>query len=445
MSITDYPKVLLIGQTFNYTSGSGITKANLFKGWPVDRIAVATFERVVENVICKNYYQIGYRELKRPWPFNYLQKKIESGPVDVKNLWTENGSTINTVANLNNRSRNRNNILLGRVYNFFLHFLGIYNKVFVSKISNEFLKWLNDFKPDIIYDQLSSLASIRFLSQLHHITKIPVAIHIMDDWMSTINKYGLFYFYWKKVIDKEFNNLLNEASVLMSICREMSDEYEKRYKKKFLPFHNPIELDRWTRNSKTRWDFSKPFKILYSGRIGRGTLSSVVSIAKAVDVLADEGYEVVFQIQSTPAADQFMSKIRRFKNTAINTPLAYNELPEKLSSMDMLVLPMDFDAESLRFIRLSMPTKTSEYMATGTPILVYAPECTALSKYAGRERWGYVVTEKKVKLLVDAIKLLYSDESLRRKIGTRAKELARINHDADRVREDFKKALSVVH
>lgn len=58
MSITDYPKVLIICQTFNYTSGSGITKANLLKEWPVDRIAAATFEKVVENVICKNYFKL---------------------------------------------------------------------------------------------------------------------------------------------------------------------------------------------------------------------------------------------------------------------------------------------------------------------------------------------------------------------------------------------------
>jgi len=445
MSITDYPKVLIIGQPFNYTSGSGITKSNLFKGWPENRIAVATIEKVVENTICKKYYQIGYRELKRPWPFNYLQEKTESGPVDVKNLQTENGLAMNAFTNVNDRTRYRYNFQLKKIYHFFLHFLGIYNKVFVSKISPELLKWINNFNPDIIYDQLSSLASIRFLSQLHHITKIPIAIHIMDDWMSTINKYGLFYFYWKKVIDKEFNNLLNEASVLMSICQEMSDEYEIRFNKNFLPFHNPVDLDLWTRNSKTQWDFNKPFKILYSGRIGRGTLSSIVSIAKAVDVLANKGFDIVFQIQTTSILNQLISRIKKFKNTIINPPVAYSELPGIFSNVDLLVLPMDFDSESLRFIRLSMPTKTSEYMATGTPILIYAPECTALSKYASRERWGYVVSQKNINALVDAIKVLYSDGSLRKRIGNRAKELARINHDAVRVRENFKKALSMVH
>ena len=84
-------------------------------------------------------------------------------------------------------------------------------------------------------------------------------------------------------------------------------------------------------------------------------------------------------------------------------------------------------------------------MAAGTPILVYAPEGTALSKYANREGWGYVVLQNNMNALADAIKALYSDESLRRKIGTRAKEQARINHDADKVRENFKMVLSVIH
>ncbi|RJQ18371.1 MAG: hypothetical protein C4560_07440 [Nitrospiraceae bacterium] len=441
MNKTDYPKVLIIGQTFNYTSGSGITKSNLFKGWPKDRIAVATDEKI-EDLMCEKYYQIGYNELKRPWPFNCLQGKTKSGPVDIKALRNKNTSQCNTVKNLNKRSE-LYSLLLRRGYHFFLHFSGVYNKICTSRISDEFLRWVKDFNPDIIYDQLSTLASIRFLSRLHHITKKPIAIHIMDDWMSTINQYGLFYFYWKKVINDEFSLLLNEASVLMSICQEMSDEYEIRFNKKFLPFHNPVDLDFWTQNSKTQWNINKPFKILYSGRIGKGTLNSVTSIAKAVDVLASEGYDIVFQIQSTFMTDAFASKMKRFSNTVINTPLPYNKLPEKFSSVDLLVLPIDFDLHSLRFLKLSMPTKTSEYMATGTPILVYASECTALSKYAEREGWGYVVSSSGITTLINAIKTLYTDGSARRKIGMRAKELARINHDAGRIREDFKKTLSV--
>ncbi len=444
MNTAAYPKVLIIGQTFNYKSGSGITKTNLFRGWPKDRIAVATDEKI-EDLICENYYQIGYGELKRPWPFYYLQGKKKSGPVNMGALRSNRASSLDAVSNLNDSSKHRYGLMLKNCYHSLLHVGGVYNKICISKISDDFLKWVRDFNPDIIYDQLSTLDSIRFLYQLHNVTKKPIAIHIMDDWMSTINKCGLFYFYWKKIIDNEFNILLNEASVLMSICQEMSDEYEERFNKKFLPFHNPVDLAFWAQNSKTQWDFNKPFKILYSGRIGRGTSNSLVSIAKAVDLLVSEGYDIVFQIQSTAITDRFISKIKRFKNTVINPPLAYNSLPEKFSSVDMLLLPIDFDSQSLRFLRLSMPTKTSEYMATGTPVLVFAPECTAVSKYANREGWGYAVSQNNINELASAIKGLYSDESLRKKMGVRAKELARINHDAVIIRENFKKALSAIH
>ena len=37
-----YPKVLIIGQVIDKKNGSGITLSNLFKGWPKDKLAVAT-------------------------------------------------------------------------------------------------------------------------------------------------------------------------------------------------------------------------------------------------------------------------------------------------------------------------------------------------------------------------------------------------------------------
>lgn len=70
-----------------------------------------------------------------------------------------------------------------------------------------------------------------------------------------------------------------------------------------------------------------------------------------------------------------------------------------MTKADLLVIPLDFDEMSIRFARYSMPGKTSEYMASGTPILVYAPERTALSMYAKREKWGYSVNRRDVTIL----------------------------------------------
>ena len=41
----------------------------------------------------------------------------------------------------------------------------------------------------------------------------------------------------------------------------------------------------------------------------------------------------------------------------------------------------DFDKKSISFLKYSMPTKASEYMISGTPVLVYSHGETAVSKF----------------------------------------------------------------
>jgi hypothetical protein len=41
-----YPKILIIGQTFHKKDGGGITISNLFYGWPIDRLAVASIVKL---------------------------------------------------------------------------------------------------------------------------------------------------------------------------------------------------------------------------------------------------------------------------------------------------------------------------------------------------------------------------------------------------------------
>ncbi len=79
------PKVLIIGESFNHTQGGGITLCSLFKGWDREKLAVAcsgySLLGNIDTAICGNYYQIGYKENKWRFPFNFLQRKYSSGLV----------------------------------------------------------------------------------------------------------------------------------------------------------------------------------------------------------------------------------------------------------------------------------------------------------------------------------------------------------------------------
>jgi len=66
----------------------------------------------------------------------------------------------------------------------------------------------------------------------------------------------------------------------------------------------------------------------------------------------------------------------------------------RLAAADALLLPVNFDADSVRMIRYSMPTKVPAYLLSGTPTLVYGPAGVAQVDYALGRRWGHVVPRR---------------------------------------------------
>jgi glycosyltransferase involved in cell wall biosynthesis len=431
-----FPKVLIIGHFPNEKDGGGITLSNLFRGWPKDRLAVASniyLKNEIEPSVCEIYYQLGYHGKQHPFPLNILHPKIQCGIILVNKSIKDNKKNYKV----------RKIINFNKVHTFidsFLKFCGVFNFFYKLEITNEFRQWLNDYSPDVIYSQLSTLELIRFVNKVQLATNKPLVIHIMDDWPSKITQPGLFSSYWKRRIDKEFRNLLYKSSALMSICEAMSEEYKERYHKDFVPFHNPIEINNWLPFARTQWKAEEKFTILYAGRVGRGMKNSIVEMGIVVNELHQSGINVVFEIQS-PDYDKLANLLEANDCIKFVNPIDYSELPKKFSSVDLLFLPEDFDTDSVEFLKFSIQTKVAEYMISGTPILVFADKKTALAKYALQDNWALVVTENKRSALTKALNELINNQDLRRQLSAKAKETAIKNEDAEIVRTNFREVL----
>ena len=428
-----YPKILIIGQYFEKRPGSAITMTNLFKGWDKECIAVAAGE--INNPdfeICNKYYQLGSLETKKNFPFNLKKNnKHQSGPL------LEREKKVNSDFTQIKESGVRN------LYNYFLDFFGLHHYKDRFRCSNDFLKWVNDFSPDYIYSQLSNFQLILFVSQLHKDLQVPVAVHIMDDWPSTIAKRGILKFYWKRLIDKKFRKLLSNAQVLMSIGETMSTEYKKRYGYNFIPFHNPIEINFWETSVHEYKHTQNPFVILYAGRLGTGIQNCFLDIAEAIKNLIAEGLKIELHIQVINC-NIILDSLAKFDFIKLNSAVHYSALPGVFAKADLLLIPNDFDDQSISFLKFSMPTKASEYMVSGTPILVYSSIKTALTKHALKHQWAFVVSEKNIKMLESTIREAYENKDLRIKMGTSAKKFAKKHFDSNIVRNEFRKALTPV-
>jgi glycosyltransferase involved in cell wall biosynthesis len=426
-----YPKVLIIGETFRSNGGGGITLINLFKEWPSDKLAIVT-DRINETSPDSNakFYQLGNLEKKLTFPFNLFKKVDISGEVEL------NSSNVVTIEN-NLKFKQLIKTFLRKIYNNILQFVGIYYFVNKISLSEKLIKWIEVFSPDIVYVQPFRYEDMEFANLLKDVTKLPMAIHVMDDSVSFLNKPNLFYFYWGKKIENSFRILVQSSIVHLSISQSMSDEYLKRYNKIFLPFRNPIEIDIWLPFTKTNWDIKEKIKIIYTGRLAVPNINSLYIFCKVVDRLNNLGHQIEFDIYPIDKNLKFSHKIKLLKGISINTAVPYRNIPELLSRYDITFLPIDFTRNGIKYAQFSISTKTSEYMISGVPILLFAPDNVALTYYAKKNNCMFSVSENSIVKLSETIIYMINNQKIREEIAQKAIETAKNDSSVKIVRNDF--------
>lgn len=416
--------------------GGGITLSNLFRGWDVDKIAVVATGHVMYSVttdICTNYYQLGRDEFKWKFPFNNIQRKFPSGPMSIVNF---------TEQKTKSKKKALRRVIVNRVFYPVLEWLGLFHSLANLRMTPGLKKWLADFDPELIYLQVSTRDTILFARELKGYLKVPSVIHVMDDWPSTISKNGILKKYWGRKIDREFRELMDGTDLFLSISDAMSSEYKKRYDKDFIPFHNPIDIQFWTQQTKSGYRLKgEHVKVLFSGRIGIGVGESLLDLSHAIESLNLDGIKVKLYVQSTSKDNKTLNKLRESKNVVINPIADYSELPKIFSEADILAITNDFDQESVDYLRYSMPTKASEYMISGTPIIVYSHAETAVSRFFTSNECGHCVNERNLDQLKNGLALLIKNEQYRQGLSNNAIKIASEHFDANTVRLEFRNLL----
>ena len=156
------PKVLIFGQVFNQNSGGGVTLSNLFKGWGKDKIAVASIGQTlndVESNVCDSYYLLGDKEYKFIFPFNKLQRSFPSGFIKIT-PGSEYSSSHQSSAKVIKSSKDirlskSRKFIIEKLFYPFVKFLGISHTISSIGLSKDFCDWLEEFKPEVLYVQVS--------------------------------------------------------------------------------------------------------------------------------------------------------------------------------------------------------------------------------------------------------------------------------------------------
>ncbi|MRS04181.1 hypothetical protein EG832_13330, partial [bacterium] len=364
-----YPRVVIIGETFHSKAGGGITLSNLFKDWPEGHIGVIT-DRISETDPSSKhlYYQLGWDEIRYPFPFSKIQTYTKSGTYSFTN-----SVRIDEVKANSSHSRTKLLKALHKYLDKVLELTGLSPSFYSIRLSDNLRKWILEFRPDIIYIQPFQTRTMVFGNIIHKELHIPYGIHIMDDSISYNNKSLILRGRLQRYMENQFTLLVTNASIRLCISEAMAAEYFKRYGKTFLHFRNPVDLETWRPFQKKNLKCDhRHLKIVYTGRLYSPTFFSLIDICRVIHELNNTYQKVELDIYSYDKNKRFYNKITGLRGINLHKPVQVKEMPALVSKYDVYFLCLDFDEKAQKYAKYSISTKTAEGMISGVPVLVYA-------------------------------------------------------------------------
>jgi glycosyltransferase involved in cell wall biosynthesis len=421
--------LILSPEAFNKITGAGITFSNLFAGWPRDAIAVIHDDALpLSDNVCARFYRLTRREVHWWGWLRYIQT------VDLFCVAAEERAARKQDGRTHRALKRIKALLFGD---------GVPQQ---THLTPELEAWITEFSPTVLYTTLGSNAMMELVERLRVRFRLPLVIHIMDDWVSVLYRSGFLSHLQNTRKKRLFQHLTEIATARFAVCDEMSEVYRQRYGQIFQSFQNTIDIDAWQQFRKNPVVVGSPVRVAYIGSVfPNAQLTSLRDICNAVQELNDERFSITFEIYSPRhLAEQYREQL--VVGTAISL---YDTISDDISffstlkAVDILVLPVNFDRDTIELIRYSMPTKVPAYLTVGTPILAYGPADVAQIAYARKSGWAITVTVPDREQLKHGLRTLATDMAVRERISGCARAAAAEKFDAKHVRTGFQSAIAL--
>ena len=270
---------------------------------------------------------------------------------------------------------------------------------------------------------------------LHLISRKPLVLYGIDLWEETVANSRL-----ERMMARLFERrIFRAAHRVFVISAALRDVYHRKYgiSPDILPI--PIELPAKPEGpTQGRGQIGDPL-IAFTGSVYSACLDALQNLVKAIDSLPN-GTLRLFLATSRKKNELEQLGIQ---GARIESAFLSKEESQKLQrEASILFLPQAFNSGYQPVINTLFPSKTVEYLVSGTPILVHAPAECQIAQYAKEHGFALVVDKPDVEELRGAVTRLLQDQSLRAQLVARAWDTAVKYHDAKKAAGQLEQALS---
>lgn len=300
---------------------------------------------------------------------------------------------------------------------------------------------IDDFAPDVIlYRQVPDVPALHaFAMQTIERLNRPLVTWMMDDWPEVVA--GKDPEQWK-TLGPDLEMLLERSAVRLSICDAMSGAFAQRYGHRFEAFANAVDPADWGQTPRS--SARTGLLIRYAGGLAPNmNRNSVLRVARAVEILAQQGYDISFEINTASWwHDQSRDLFADFAHTRLETTRRSSaDYRRWLQEADVVLIAYSFDDETLRYVRYSMANKMPECLASGAVLLAHGASGIATIDYLRQSNDAVVVTERSEQAVMDKLKWLLDTPDALARLSEQGRARAFEHHNLHTLREKLRQAI----
>ena len=375
-------KILLITpESISNESSSGYLLRNLFSNFDNTQLAQIYFSSSTINLShCKNFWRFAN-----------------------KDFYFNTGYCVSNDLVKNTEKK-------GFFSKYFIHLEPLLD-LFPIKHSSIFHKWLDDFKPDIIYSWMGSKRIIDLTIYISKRNNVPIVIHFMDNWIeASLNRFYLLRILERKNLRQTINIINKHVTAGIVISESMLFHYNKIFQIPLYVISNGIHDN--LVYDKFHNSLIKNNKIVFSlfGRLELGRLEILDFFLHSLQNITEYIFEI--NIYSDSEVQQKFSKTKNILLNYFDTPID-QDLFEIYTNTNFLLYIDGFNnINNINYFKYSFSGKIPLYLTSGKPVLSIGPLSNYSIEYLKSINIGPVVTNLDLEILINSVKEMINYENL---------------------------------
>lgn len=239
---------------------------------------------------------------------------------------------------------------------------------------------------------------------------LPFYAHMHDLWMENVlssTKMGRFAEQWEPLV-------LRESTRVLCMTEAMQSHYATKYgiRTELLP-HTVSERDYFNAPQEMRPPRLENPTVLFVGAVDPAFNLDALKVLAAAAELLPADYQLLFCTSSDLDSLQCMGiKSSRLRVLYVSR----SEVQKLQSEAHVLIAPLSHKNCSSHEVRTVFSTKLLEYLISGRPIIVFAPEVSFEAESAKKGGWGLVVSDDSPSALAAAIVKITTDQNIAAKL-----------------------------